>query len=129
MKKRSPYCVSGTNRKTREDMPYSDQDVQYLEARLADGQNQRKTCHRYGQRLTNKTSTPMMKQRNRRPNGPRRNAEEGGKKLPGIRSGGSDSAGLPCFSFGDCLQALLPGGRSNGTIGHTSAPGRFKLTR
>jgi len=55
MKKRSPYCVSGTNRKAREDMPYSDEYVQYLEARLADWQNQRKTGHRDVQRLTNTT--------------------------------------------------------------------------
>ena len=37
-------------------MPYSDEYVQYLEARLADSQNQRKTGHRDVQRLTNTTS-------------------------------------------------------------------------
>ena len=36
-------------------MPYSDEYVQYLEARLADWQNQRKTGHRDVQRLTNTT--------------------------------------------------------------------------
>ena len=41
-------------------MPYSDEYVQYLEARLADSQNQKKTSHRDVQRLTNTTGNAPL---------------------------------------------------------------------
>ena len=41
-------------------MPYSDEYVRYLEARLADSQQQKKTSHRDVQRLTNTTGNAPL---------------------------------------------------------------------